>query len=109
MQECDSKMHKFKEFLDALNTAGGHVFLCFAVGIPGVLLGIVVTWLFWADKELAVTAAGFAGAMSGFLQVAAYAMQGREKANGAATTVTKTVEETKTTETPAPITESKVE
>jgi hypothetical protein len=75
-------LHDVKEVLDSIDTPGAHILLCLLVGIFGTLLGIWVTWMFWPDKQLAVVCAGLTGSMTGFLQVAMYAMRGREPANG---------------------------
>lgn len=76
------KIHAFKEILDSLDSTGGHIFICIVIGTIGVSLGLFVTWFVWPDKELATLFAGITGGMSGFFQIAAYAMQGRGKANG---------------------------
>ncbi len=88
MSAENSKIHDFKELLDAINTPGGHIFLCIGIGSFGVAIGILSIWLVWPDKELATTFAAMAGLMTNFFTVAVYAMQGKDKANGKTIIVT---------------------
>lgn len=82
------RIHDFKELLDSINTPGGHIFISLFVGFSGVVIGALLTWLAWPDVKLVAAYAGFTGSMTGFFQIAAYAMQGRDKANGKTIIVT---------------------
>lgn len=62
-------MHNFKEFLDAIDTPGGHIMIGVCLG----LLGVVV-----AMRGHTEVAKG----LLEFLLLVAYAMRGTTKANG---------------------------
>lgn len=79
---CGPRMNEFRNFLDAIDTSGGHIFICLVAGSLGTLLGIVCTYLAWPDTAMVATFATVTGGMTGFFQIAAYAMQGKGKANG---------------------------
>ena len=76
------KLHDFKTLLDAIDTPGGHIFIAACIGVAGVLLGASLLWLSWPDEKLAMLLVGLTAGMSSFLSIAAYAMRGRDKANG---------------------------
>lgn len=78
-------MRALKDFVDVIDTPGGHILIC-------VLLGMVGVMVMLKGHEMA------AQALLAFFQVAAYAMRGTAKANEQATTTATVVS---TTETPA--------
>jgi hypothetical protein len=62
-------IHAIKDIFDAIDTPGGHIVTCLGIGCAGV--GVAVAGYTEIAKELLI-----------FLPIAAYAMRGREKANG---------------------------
>lgn len=76
------KIHDFKELLDAVNTPGGHILIASTIGTTGVLTAVCLILKVWPDEKLAMLLMGLTTGMTGFFSIAAYAMQGREKANG---------------------------
>lgn len=69
-------IHAFKEILDALDCPGGHIILAIALGMVGVgVTGLAEHYHFAETAKAAAT-------LTGFLQVAGYAMRGTAKANG---------------------------
>lgn len=75
-------MRVFKDFLDALDTPGGHILVAVILGI----FGIGVTFV--AEYYMFMETAKAAAMLTGFLSIAAYAMRGQEKANGKTIIVT---------------------
>ena len=75
---------KARELVDAVDTPGGHIIISVAIGTMGVAIAVVAHW-YGHDMVAAAVAP-----MTGFFQVAAYAMRGTDKAN-AQTTSTATV------------------
>lgn len=101
----NTKIHDFKELLDAINTPGGHILIATGIGTIGVIVAALGILYVWPDEKLAIMLVGLTAGMTSFLSIAAYAMQGRDKANGksTSTTTTKTVETTPSTAVVAPI------
>jgi hypothetical protein len=87
------RIHDFKELLDAINTPGGHIFICIGLGSFGVTFGLFSIWYAWPDKELATIFGAMTGLMTNFFTVAVYAMQGKDKANGKTIIVTSDTQE----------------
>ncbi len=93
-----SRIHDIKEILDMMDTPGGHIAISISLGLIGTTMGSILTYWAWPDEKLATIFAGLTGAMTGFFQIAAYAMRGKERANGqttSTTTETHTSSETK--------------
>lgn len=61
-------MTKLRAFLDAIDTPGGHILMCIALGLTGVAVAV-------RGHEMA------AAGLLGFLQAAALAMRGNGKSN----------------------------
>ena len=73
---------KARELVDAVDTPGGHIIISIAIGTMGVAVAVVAHW-YGHDMVAAAVAP-----MTGFFQVAAYAMRGTDKANAQTTTST---------------------
>lgn len=69
-------IHAFKELLDALDTPGGHIFASIFIGLMGV--GLAIYGVMSGHEKLAEVST----ILTGFFQIAAYAMRGTAKANG---------------------------
>ncbi len=69
-------MEPWKTFLDSMDTPGGHILLAISLGVFGIGVTMV------AEHYQFVETAKAAATLTGFLQVAGYAMRGSQKANG---------------------------
>lgn len=65
----------FREFVDVVDTPGGHIIVAIGIGFIGVVVAVLAA-LSGKDKL-----AEIATLLTGFFQVAAYAMRGQGKAN----------------------------
>lgn len=65
----------FKEFVDTVDTPGGHIIVAVGIGFVGVIVAVIGI-LTNHDKIAEVSAV-----MVGFFSVASYAMRGTDRAN----------------------------
>lgn len=66
----------FKDFVDIVDTPGGHIITAIFLGVFGVGVTAFAEYFMWTATAKA------AAMLTSFLTVASYAMRGQEKANG---------------------------